>query len=99
MIKQALLTADALNSADIALQPVIEEWVETYQSAANDETSERAAMYELISCVVRCCGVTADVEEDETLDVDGVPDAVERIQDESLKVKPRDRTPGQLAHF
>jgi cohesin complex subunit SA-1/2 len=75
-----------LNSADIALLPVVEEWVETYQSTANDETSERAAMYELISCIIRCCGVSGDVEEDETLDVDGVADAVERIQDESLQV-------------
>jgi len=43
-------------------------------------------MYELISCIIRCCGVSGDVEEDETLDVDGVADAVERIQDESLQV-------------
>ena len=34
--------ADALLSADIALNAVIEEWVGNYQSSANDETSEES---------------------------------------------------------
>ena len=80
------LTLDALISPDIALLPLVEEWVETYQQTADDENSETAAVHELIQFFIRCCGLNADVEEHETLDVDGVVDAIERIQDESMLV-------------
>lgn len=43
-------------------------------------------MHELIQFFIRCCGLNADVEEHETLDVDGIVDAIERIQDESMLV-------------
>ena len=76
---------DALLSADIALQPLIEDWVETYQQAAHDEVSERASVHELVLFCIRCCGLAADIEEDEALDADGVVDVLERIQDESVK--------------
>jgi hypothetical protein len=78
--------ADALVSPDIALLPLVEEWVETYQQTAEDETSETASVHELIQFFIRCCGLNADVEEHETLDVDGIVDAIERIQDESMLV-------------
>ena len=77
---------DALLSADIALAPLVEDWVENYQSTANDEVSEKAAVHELILFVIRACGLAADVTEDEAMDVDGVPDAVETIQEESVRV-------------
>jgi len=79
-----------LLSADIALAPLVEDWVENYQSTANDEVSERAAVHELILFVVRACGLAADVTEDEAMDVDGVLDAVETIQDESVRVSSLD---------
>lgn len=81
-----LIHADALLSPDIALQPLIEDWVETYQSTANDEVSEKASIQELVLFLVRCCGLSADVDEDEAVDTDGVLDVIERIQDESVKV-------------
>ena len=77
---------DALLSADIALAPLVEYWVENYQTTANDEVSEKAAVHELILFVIRACGLAADVTEDEAMDVDGVPDAVETIQEESVRV-------------
>ena len=80
------LTLDALISPDIALLPLVEEWVETYQQTADDENSETATVHELIQFFIRCCGLNADVEEHETLDVDGIVDAIERIQDESMLV-------------
>ena len=76
-------------SADIALAPLVEDWVENYQSTSNDDVSEKAAVHELILFVVRACGLAADVTEDEAMDVDGVLDAVETIQDESVKVSCR----------
>lgn len=36
---------------------------------------------------IRCCGLSSDVTEDEAMDTDGVVDALERIQDESVKVR------------
>jgi len=80
------LMIDALLSADIALAPLVEDWVENYQTTANDEVSEKAAVHELILFVIRACGLAADVTEDEAMDVDGVPDAVETIQEESVRV-------------
>lgn len=68
------------------MQPLIEDWVETYQQAANDEVSERAAVQEIVLFFIRCCGLTADIEEGEALDADGVVDVLERIQDDSVKV-------------
>jgi hypothetical protein len=81
-----VLMVDALLSADIALAPLVEDWVENYQSTSNDEVSEKAAVHELILFVIRACGLGADVTEDEAMDVDGVLDAVETIQDESVRV-------------
>lgn len=76
-----------MTSPDIALLPLIEEWVENYQQAANDEVSERACVHELVLMFIRCCGLSSDVTEDEAMDTDGVVDALERIQDESVKVR------------
>lgn len=73
-------------SSDIALAPLVEEWVDNYQQTANDETSEKSAVLELVLFIVRACGLSVDVDEDEAMDVDGVGDVIERIQDESLEV-------------
>lgn len=85
-------TSDALLSPDIALETVVDDWVENYQSSANDEPSERTAVHELVLCLIRCCGINADVDEDEAMDVDGVTDVIERIQDESIRVSRGDQT-------
>ena len=73
-------------SSDIALAPLVEEWVENYQQTANDETSEKSAVHELVLFIIRACGLSVDVDEDEAMDVDGVGDVIERIQEESLEV-------------
>ena len=73
-------------SPDIALLPLIEDWVETYQETANDEVSERTSVHELVLFLIRCCGLSADLDEDEAMDTDGVVDVLERIQDETVKV-------------
>jgi cohesin complex subunit SA-1/2 len=83
---------DALLSADIALAPLVEDWVENYQTTTNDDVSERAAVHELILFVIRACGLAADVTEDEAMDVDGVPEAVDTIQEESVRVSCRTRS-------
>jgi cohesin complex subunit SA-1/2 len=80
------LMIDALLSADIALAPLVEDWVENYQTTTNDDVSERAAVHELILFVIRACGLAADVTEDEAMDVDGVLEAVDTIQEESVRV-------------
>jgi cohesin complex subunit SA-1/2 len=81
-----LIGTDALLSPDIALQPLIEDWVETYQQTANDEVSERASVHELVLFSIRCCGLSAEIEESEALDADGARDVLETIQDETVKV-------------
>jgi cohesin complex subunit SA-1/2 len=67
----------------------VEDWVENYQQTANDDVSEKASVHELILFVIRACGLAAYVDEDEAMDVDGVLDVVERIQDESVRVSPQ----------
>ena len=81
-----LIVVDALLSPDIALQTLIEDWVENYQQTAKDEVSERASVHELVLFCIRCCGLSADIEEEEALDADGATDVLETIQDESIKV-------------
>jgi hypothetical protein len=73
-------------NADIALNPIVEDWVESYQKAANDEAGEKEAVQELILFVIRCCGLQADVDADEAMDMDGIADAVETIEEESARV-------------
>ncbi|KAL7422630.1 cohesin complex subunit [Cryptotrichosporon argae] len=75
---------NALLSPDVAIQPLVEDWVETYRSA-EDEDAERSAVHELVLFFIRCSGLGAEVEVDEALDLDGVQDVIERIQDESVK--------------
>ncbi len=72
-----LIGTDALLSPDIALQPLIEDWV---------EVSERASVHELVLFSIRCCGLSAEIEESEALDADGARDVLETIQDETVKV-------------
>ncbi|KAK4687910.1 cohesin complex subunit SA-1/2, partial [Tremellales sp. Uapishka_1] len=79
---------NALLSPDIALQPLIEDWVETYQQSAGDPVSEAASVHELILFFIRCCGLNEDIEEAEAMDADGVIDVLERIQDEIVKTAP-----------
>jgi cohesin complex subunit SA-1/2 len=77
---------DALLSPDIALKSLIEDWVENYQSTAGDEVSESSSIQELVLFIIRCCGLSANIDEGEAVDADGVVDTLERIQDESVKV-------------
>ncbi|WVQ85787.1 hypothetical protein IAT38_007954 [Cryptococcus sp. DSM 104549] len=77
---------NALQSPDIALQPLIDEWVETYQQATGDEVSEQTAIHELVVFFIRCCGMSSEIEQAEATDDDGIPDVVERIQDENVRV-------------
>jgi cohesin complex subunit SA-1/2 len=73
-------------NADIALNTIVEDWVESYQGAANDEAGEKEVVHQLVLFVIRCCGLQADVDEDEAMDLDGIADAVETIEEESAKV-------------
>ncbi|WWC72404.1 uncharacterized protein I206_106366 [Kwoniella pini CBS 10737] len=77
---------NALLAPDIALQPLIDEWVETYQQAGGDDVSEQVSIHELITLFIRCCGINLDIEQAEATDQDGITGAVERIQDESVRV-------------
>ncbi|OXG45753.1 cohesin complex subunit SA-1/2 [Cryptococcus neoformans Bt120] len=77
---------NALQQPDIALQPLIDEWIETYQQAAGDETSEQKSIHELVVFFIRCCGMATEIEQAEATDDDGIPDVIERVQDESVHV-------------
>ncbi|WVR08439.1 hypothetical protein IAU60_005494 [Kwoniella sp. DSM 27419] len=77
---------NALLSPDIALQPLVDEWVETYSHTGGDEVSEQASVYELVLFIVRSCGLNCEIEQAEATDADGILDVVERIQDETVQV-------------
>ncbi|KAL1409808.1 cohesin complex subunit [Vanrija albida] len=79
---------NALLQPDVAIQPLVEDWVHTYQGAAGDGDAEKAAVQELVLLFIRACGFGADVDEDEAMDQDGVVDVIERIQDESVNTNP-----------
>ncbi|WVQ95735.1 hypothetical protein IAU59_002834 [Kwoniella sp. CBS 9459] len=85
-IKQDSPFFNALLSPDIALQPLVDEWVEVYQQAAGDEASEQASVAELVLFFLRSCGLNWDIEPAEATDIDGIADVIERIQDESVRV-------------
>ncbi|WVF68116.1 hypothetical protein IAT40_002879 [Kwoniella sp. CBS 6097] len=85
-IKQDSPFFNALLSPDIALQPLVDEWVERYQQTAGDEESEQASVAELVLFFLRCCGLNWEIEQAEATDIDGIADVIERIQDESVRV-------------
>lgn len=78
---------DALLNPDIVLKSTVEDWVESYQGAAGDEALERDAVHQMVLFFVRCCGLSEDIDEDEAMDIDGIADVVERIEEESAKVR------------
>jgi cohesin complex subunit SA-1/2 len=65
---------------------MVEDWVESYQGAAGDDAAEKEAVHQLVLFLVRCCGLSVDVDEDEAMDMDGIQDVVERIEEESAQV-------------
>ena len=71
---------------DIALKTTVEDWVESYQGAAGDEAGEKEAIHQLVLFLIRCCGLSVNVDEDEAMDMDGIQDVVERIEEESAQV-------------
>ncbi|EIW69874.1 hypothetical protein TREMEDRAFT_68341 [Tremella mesenterica DSM 1558] len=64
---------------------MIESWIEDYQNSADDETSEKSAVHQLVLLFIRCCGLKSTIEPDESVDQDGIADVLETIQDESVK--------------
>ncbi|GMK54854.1 hypothetical protein CspeluHIS016_0114400 [Cutaneotrichosporon spelunceum] len=75
---------NALLQPDVALEPLVDDWVHTYQGAADDAAAEKAAVHELVLFLIRACGLSADVDEDEAVDLDGTGEAIDRIQEESV---------------
>ena len=60
--------------------------MEAYQASAGDEAAEKEAVHQLVLFLVRCCGLSVNVDEDEAMDMDGIQDVVERIEEESAQV-------------
>lgn len=60
--------------------------MEAYQASAGDEAAEKEAVDQLVLFLVRCCGLSVNVDEDEAMDMDGIQDVVERIEEESAQV-------------
>ncbi|CAK9785825.1 STAG-domain-containing protein [Cutaneotrichosporon oleaginosum] len=75
---------NALLQPDVALEPLVDDWVHAYQGAADDAAAEKAAVHELVLFIIRACGLSADVDENEAVDLDGTGEAVDRIQEESV---------------
>lgn len=81
----AQLTLDALLQPDVALQPLVEDWVHNYNGTVGDEEAERAAIHELVLFLIRACGLSADVDEHVASDLDGTTDAVDTIQEQTVQ--------------
>lgn len=79
------LTSDALLQPDVALQPLVEDWVHAYHSAAGDEQAERTVIHELVLFLIRACGISVDVDEHVASDLDGTTDAVDTIQEQTVQ--------------
>jgi hypothetical protein len=71
---------------DVALEPLVDDWVHAYQGAADDIAAEKTAVHELVLFLIRACGLSPDVDEDEAVDLDGTGEAIDRIQEESVNV-------------
>lgn len=69
----------------------MDDWVHAYQGSTDDADAEKAAVHELVVFLIRACGLTADVDGDEAADLDGTGEAIDRIQEESVKVSRRSR--------
>ncbi|BEI80426.1 hypothetical protein CcaverHIS002_0109550 [Cutaneotrichosporon cavernicola] len=76
---------NALLQPDVALEPLVDDWVHAYQGATDDAAAEKSAVHELVLFLIRACGLSADVDEDEAVDLDGTGEAIDRIQEESVK--------------
>lgn len=70
---------------DVALQPLVEDWVHAYHGAAGNEEAERGAIHELVLFLIRACGLSADVDEHVASDLDGTTDAVDTIQEQTVQ--------------
>ncbi|WVO17591.1 hypothetical protein L204_105288 [Cryptococcus depauperatus] len=76
---------NAFSQPDIALQPLIDDFVFNYQSISSEE-QEQESIHELITLFIRSSGISYEISPAEAVDDDGIPDVVERMQDESVLV-------------
>lgn len=94
---------DAIRNSNSALQPIVDDWIESY------EDDEGPAMAELVNFVLRvsfgvsplgdplktdpsflcaqACGCNASVDEHQAQDEDGIVDILDTIQDEFKNVR------------
>jgi hypothetical protein len=69
---------DAIMNPSAALQSTVEDFLDSLKETPG------AAQAELVNCILRACGCNETVNEDETVDYDGVVDALDNFT-EALK--------------
>jgi hypothetical protein len=69
---------DAIMNPSAALQSTVEDFLDSLKETPG------ATQAELVNCILRACGCNETVNEDETVDYDGVVDALDNFT-EALK--------------
>lgn len=84
---------NAIKNPETALQVTVDDWVVEYQTAPGP------ALTTLINLVIRSCGCNSSVDEAAVLDLDGVVDTLEQVQEEFKQVSLAQRVAVTLANL
>lgn len=80
---------DAILNPATALQSTVEDFLESFGNNGS------AALADLITCFLRCCGCNDTLNSDQIDDIDGIVDALDTITEELRRV----RQVGQLIYY
>ena len=86
---------DAIMNPSAALQSTVEDFLDSLKETPG------AAQAELVNCILRACGCNDTVNEDETVDYDGVVDALDNFTEALKQVRLSQHVPfpPNILHF
>jgi hypothetical protein len=86
---------DAIMNPSAALQSTVEDFLDSLKETPG------AAQAELVNCILRACGCNDTVNEDETVDYDGVVDALDNFTEALKQVRLSKHVPflPNILHF
>lgn len=86
---------DAIMNPSAALQSTVEDFLDSLKETPG------AAQAELVNCILRACGCNDTVNEDETVDYDGVVDALDNFTEALKQVRSSQHVPfpPNIMHF
>lgn len=84
---------DAIMNPSAALQSTVEDFLEGLTQTPGPSQAE------LVNCILRCCGCSDTVNEDEAVDYDGVVDALDNFTEALKNVRFIMAIPELSTHF